>query len=44
MDARVSPIQPFYMNHLLDFTGKKCNLRLAVLNDFGGCAKKNYAR
>jgi len=26
------------MNHLLDFPDKKCNLGLAVLNIFGGCA------
>jgi len=26
------------MNHLLDFPGKKANLRLALLHGFGGCA------
>jgi len=31
------------MNHLFDFPAKKCNLGLAVLHDFGGCAMKTYA-
>jgi len=31
-DSRLSAI------HLLDFPDKKANLRLAVLNIFGGCA------
>jgi len=32
------------MNHLLDFPGKKANLRLALLHGFGGCAQRSNAR
>jgi len=31
-------MQDPYITHLLDFPGKKANLRLAVLNILAGCA------
>ena len=32
------------MYHLLDFTGEMCNLGLAALHGFGGCAMLGLAR